>query len=113
MHELGIVQSTLDCAVKSARASGATRIHILRMRVGVLTGIVPETLTFAFEVARQGTMAEEAVLEIESVPVSCWCADCQKEFSSPDLLYECPQCHQASYQLRKGRELEIVSIEIS
>ena len=113
MHELGIVQSTLDCAVKSARTSGASRIHVLRMRVGVLTGIVPDALTFAFEIARQGTMAEAGSLEIELVPVSCWCSACKKEFSSPDLLYECPECHQLSNQLRKGRELEIVSVEVS
>ncbi len=113
MHEVGIMQNTLDLAVRQARASGATRIHELRMRVGVMTGVVPEALTFAFEVVRQGTMAAEARLDVESVPLVCWCAGCEAEFPCDDFLNECPRCRQTSAEMLRGRELELVSMEIS
>jgi hydrogenase nickel incorporation protein HypA/HybF len=113
MHEVGIVQSTLDLALKQAKASGATQIHELRMRVGVMTGVVPEALTFAFEIARQGTLASSARLEIETVPLSCWCQKCQTEFPCADYNNLCPQCQQPSADFRKGRELELVSMEVS
>ena len=111
MHEVGIMMNTLEAAEKAARASGATRIHELRLRIGRMTGVVPEALESAFEVVRQGTLAAEARLCIESVPASCWCGHCQQEFVSEDLLSECPRCHELSGELRRGRELEIASVE--
>lgn len=113
MHELGIVQGTLDAAIRTARNSGAREIHRIIMRVGQLSGVVPDALTFGFEALRQGTMAEKAQLEIESIPAVYWCHTCQAEFATEDLFSECPACHQFSSEVRRGRELELVSMEIS
>lgn len=113
MHEVGIIQNTLEMAVKAAKDSGASSIHQLRLRVGALTGVVPEALEFAFEVVRQGTIAAEAQLEVERIPATCWCAGCQAEFAAEDLIYECPRCHRLSSELRRGREIELASLEVS
>ena len=40
----------------------------IRLRIGALSGVVPEALEFAFEALRPGTLAEKAELAIESVP---------------------------------------------
>ena len=113
MHEVGIMINTLQAAEKAARSSGATRIHALRLRIGRMTGVVPEALESAFEFARQGTLAAEARLTIEYVPATCFCDRCQEEFRSEDLLSECPRCHALSSELRGGRELELASLEVS
>ena len=78
-----------------------------------MSGVEPDALSFAFEVLRKDTLAAEAKLEIETVPASCWCARCQTEFPVLDLIYQCPQCHEPSAELRRGLELELVSIEVS
>ncbi len=113
MHEVGIIQGALDLAIQTARNNGATRIHELRLRIGVLSGVVPDALNFAFEVVRQGTMADEARLEVETVPMVCWCPQCQREFAPGDFPCECPDCHGLSAELRRGRELELASMEVS
>jgi hydrogenase nickel incorporation protein HypA/HybF len=113
MHEISIMQGTLDLALHTAKASDATRIDALRMRVGVMTGVVPEALQFAFEALREGTLAAEARLDVEFVPASCWCANCQMEFEVKGWLQECPTCHQTSGELRHGLELELASVEIT
>lgn len=113
MHEFSIMQSTLEAAAQKARAAGATQVHRLKVRVGRLSGVVPEALRFAFEGLKPGSLAAAAELEIEEVPVVCWCPDCATEFASADLNYECPRCHQLSGELRHGRELDLVSLEIS
>ena len=113
MHEVGIIQNALQMAVTQAQAAGAHRLHQLRLRVGVLSGVVPEALQFAFEVVSRGTIAEGGRLEVEAVPAACWCAGCQAEFVCEDLWYECPRCHQLSSDLRRGLELEVTSMEIS
>ncbi len=112
MHEVGLMMETLRLAEEKAKAAGATRIHEIRMRIGRLAGVVPEALSYSFEVLRDGTLAAEGALKIESVEAACWCAACQLEFPTPDLIYECPRCGQPSGELRRGREMELISMEI-
>lgn len=113
MHEFSIMQSTLETAAEKTRAAGATQIHRLKVRVGKLSGVVPEALRFAFDGLKPESIAAAAELEIEEMPAVCWCADCAAEFETADLKYECPRCHQPSGNLRRGLELELASLEIS
>ena len=113
MHEVGLVQSALEIALDHAAQQGAQQIHRLKLRVGALSGVVPEALQFAFEVVVCGTMAEGALLEIEDVPVICFCPTCQKEFSAPGWFFDCPSCGQPSADVRQGAELELASLEVS
>jgi hydrogenase nickel incorporation protein HypA/HybF len=100
-------------AVETAKASGASRVHGVKLRVGTMSGVVPDALRFGFELVCQGTMAEGATLAIESVPAACWCAGCQAEFECGDFFNECPRCHALSNELRRGRELDLASVEMS
>jgi hydrogenase nickel incorporation protein HypA/HybF len=113
MHEVSIMAETLRMAVDAAKSANARRILKLRLRIGSLSGVVPEALRFAFDVVCRGTMAEGAVLEIEDVPAACWCATCAAEFECADFFNECPRCHNVSGELRRGREMEIASVETS
>lgn len=112
MHELSIMQSALNLALEQARKARASRVHVIRLRIGALSGVVPEALTFAFEALVPGTLAEGAQLAIEPVPARFWCAACTREFQADDLFAECPDCHAPSGELRAGREMELASLEI-
>ncbi len=112
MHELSIMESALSMALSRAREAGASRLCVLRLRIGVLSGVVPEALQFAFEALTPGTLAERGSLAIERVPARFWCAPCRQEFESEDMYAECPACRTPSRELRAGRELEIASLEI-
>jgi hydrogenase nickel incorporation protein HypA/HybF len=112
MHEFSIMQSALNQALREARLAGAVRVHEIRLRIGVLSGVVPDALQFAFEALTPGTPAEGALLRIEDVPARFWCAPCQREFVSPNLYAECPDCGTPSGELRAGRELELSSMEV-
>jgi hydrogenase nickel incorporation protein HypA/HybF len=113
MHEISVMQGTLDAALQAARDAEATQIHCVRMRVGDMTGVVPEALQFAFEALSKGTMAEGAHLKVERVPATCWCANCQVEFEAMGWLHECPNCKALSAELRRGLELELASMEVT
>jgi hydrogenase nickel incorporation protein HypA/HybF len=112
MHEFSIMQSALDQALGEARKAGAARVHQIRLRIGVLSGVAPDALRFAFEALTPGTCAEGAVLAIEEVPARFWCAACGREFVSGNLYAECPDCGVPSGELRAGRELELCSMEV-
>src|SRR5512140_825389 len=112
MHELSIMDSALTLALEQAKEAGATRVHVVRLRIGALSGVVPEALQFAFEALAPGTAAEGGQLAIEPVPARFWCAACAREFQSDDMFAECPDCHRPSGELRAGREMEVASLEI-
>ncbi len=106
------MHSALNQALREARLAGAVRIHEIRLRIGVLSGVVPDALQFAFEALTPGTPAEGALLKIDEVPARFWCAPCGKEFVSKNLYSECPDCGHPSNELRAGRELELSSMEV-
>ena len=58
-------------------------------------------------------MAEEAQLVIEKVPLSAWCETCGKEFESADFSLQCKDCGKISHDVRHGRELALVSMEVT
>jgi hydrogenase nickel incorporation protein HypA/HybF len=112
MHEVAIMTEAVRIAAESAQSAGARRVTRLRLRIGELSGVVSESLQFAWDVVGRATTLEGAALEIESVPAVYWCATCQVEFAGHELMSECPRCHQFSGDLRRGRELEIAAVEL-
>jgi len=106
------MDSALNLALESAQKEGANRIIAIRLKIGALSGVVPDALHFAFDTLIPGTLADGAELAIEDVPARFWCGTCAKEFEAEDLLSECPDCHQPSGDLRTGREMELASVEI-
>ena len=113
MHEFSIMQAALETAGEKTRAAGATQIHRLTLRVGALSGVVPEALRFAFDALKEKSGAATAILEIEEISAVGFCAGCATEFAVAEINYECPRCHRASGELRRGKEMELASLEIS
>ena len=107
------MQGALDLAVAEAARRGATEIHCVTMRIGALANVVPDALEFAFEVLRADTAAANARLVVEWVPTVCYCAACEKAFQPEGMIFQCPDCGQFSADIRSGRELAMVSLEVS
>lgn len=113
MHEASIMSTALDLASAQVARSGGQRILKLRLRVGELSGVVPDALRFAFEALSKGGPAEGATLEIESISAMYRCRGCDADFEGNGGLSECPRCGAWSEDLRRGLELELTSMEIS
>ena len=113
MHEVSLMEEAVRLAVQTAQAAGGEQILKLRLRIGTLSGVVPEAMRFAFDIVCRETIAQGATLEIDAVPAICWCAVCKREFPQAEFFNECPTCHNVSGELRRGRELEIAAVEIS
>ena len=113
MHEVSIMQNTLDIAIAQERQNGANKIDCLTLKIGELSGVIPEALEFAFDVLIQGTIAENARLEIKNIPVVCYCPYCDRTFEPQSYIFECSQCHQLSSNILQGKELNLVSVDIS
>ena len=113
MHELSMMQQVLETVEGQASAQNASRVHSVTLRIGALSGVVPDALRFAFECLAPGTRAEGAALVIEEPPVPCYCRSCQRAFETKTVQFQCPACGGVEVELRGGQEMTIVSMEVS
>ena len=111
MHELAITQSLLQIATEEAQRAGAFQIKVIRLKVGALTDIVPESVQFYLDAITPGTIAEGARLEAIPVPVGATCPRCGHFFPVEDYNLNCPLCGEIA-KITQGRELQLDSLEV-
>ncbi|MCB0720460.1 MAG: hydrogenase maturation nickel metallochaperone HypA [Bacteroidetes bacterium] len=113
MHELSIAVNLVDIVSKQATENDAIRVKNVCLRLGPLSGVVPDALRFSFEVATTNTVLEGAQLEIDEVPVVVYCPSCEAEKTLTEFVgFRCPDCGGIAADVRQGKELEILSFEI-
>ncbi len=112
MHEMSIAMAVVGQVQEAAeRDGGVTSVASVRLQVGELAGVVPDALSFCFELACAGTLLDGAELVVDSVPGRARCSSCADEWAvgmPPQLC--CPACGGASPELLSGRELQIASV---
>ncbi|MGA8211544.1 MAG: hydrogenase maturation nickel metallochaperone HypA [Nocardioidaceae bacterium] len=109
MHELAIAESVVSSVLER---TGERHVSVVRLRVGRLAGVVPDALTFCFELAAAGTALEGSVLEVATEAGRAHCRSCEDDFDvdGPFLLCD---CGSADVALLSGRELSVVSVEVA
>jgi hydrogenase nickel incorporation protein HypA/HybF len=114
MHESALAQSILDIAAATCRERGFSQIVSITLRVGKAAGVMLESLTFAFEAFKEDTVAKNARLIVESVPVGGACLDCGRDFEvdGAPYVFACPLCNSRSFTITRGREMEISELEV-
>ncbi|MEP6636517.1 MAG: hydrogenase maturation nickel metallochaperone HypA [Acidobacteriota bacterium] len=113
MHELSIALSMIEMATEESGRRGGARVTALHLKLGPLSGVVKEALLFSYEVACLGTALEGSQLVIEDVPVVIYCPRCEAERTMESIQrFSCPACGTLTSEVRSGKELEVVALEI-
>jgi len=115
VHELSIAHSLIDVAQEAIGENQHNmQVMALRVRIGALSGVVKDALIFAWDIATEGTVLQGTQLKIEDVPIAIFCPVCQEERTLTDShIFRCPICNTKSGDIRHGRELELVALEVS
>ncbi len=113
MHELSICQGIVEVAVAAlaGRAPPAPRVSTVTVRIGRLTGVVPDSLRYYFDLLSHDTPLAGATLEIDDVPIRGRCVDCAADFTIDTLAFTCPACGSGFVDLLSGRELQVISLD--
>jgi len=111
MHELSVAHAVVATVV-DALPSPAPRVTQVRLRIGVLSGIVPQALEFAYDVAAQGTPLVDAALVIERSPIVIACPACGPQELADAQNFTCPSCAQPCGDVISGKEMEIIDITL-
>ncbi len=114
MHELSIALSMIDGVLEESQKRGGLRVDAVHLRIGELSGVDKEALTFSYGLACEGTPLQGSRLVIENVPVFIRCPICGKERQPPSLqeLY-CPDCRTPAQDIIRGREIELAALEVA
>ena len=112
MHELSIAQSIMQIVLREAEKAKARRVVKVTLKIGDLAGVVPDSLSFCFELLSKSTIAENAIITIEKVPIRGYCSQCESNFAITDNRYRCSTCGNMHIDLTSGRELQIDHLEI-
>jgi len=112
MHEMSIAQGLLDIIKEEMAKHSATVLRSVRLNIGQLSAIVPESLSFCFDVMTAGTELEGARLDMEIISLRGICRECNREFEIQNYAFECPHCQSRDIQTIAGQELSIVEMEV-
>ncbi len=112
MHELAITEGIVAAVTEKLPA---TKIALVRLEIGALSGVVADSVRFCFDLVTEGTPLEGASLEITEPTARCRCRDCGREFSpeagdGPIAL--CP-CGSADVDVMSGADLRILSVVVA
>ncbi len=110
MHEVSLMMSIIDTALETAEQEKAGRINRIALQIGAKSGVVIDSLEFAFEMVSKNTIAEQAILEIEAIPLTGECVSCGHQFEAREFLI-CEKCGNFAKAI-SGQELNIKSIEV-
>jgi hydrogenase nickel incorporation protein HypA/HybF len=113
VHELSIAQALVEAAEAAARAAGGTRVTCVRVTIGALSGVAPDALRFAYDVATDGTLLAGSTLDITEQPLVVACPTCARDVELPGVQeLQCPACGTPTGVIRKGREMDLMSLDV-
>jgi hydrogenase nickel incorporation protein HypA/HybF len=112
MHELSIADAIVHTVLQEIERQHLPPVQKVVVRVGALSGVVPDALQFGFEAITAGTPLAQTILEIEPVPIQGRCNECEHTFPVEEFLFACPVCQSGNIQVTRGEELDIAYLEV-
>ena len=122
MHEASLAKALLDLALKHAEGH---RILVLRVRVGALSGVVADSLSFYLEFLARDTPADGATVQYEHGPVQMQCKNCGAQVPLEEwrnlpgheatylaLQSGCSACGRGDLRITGGYEFQLLDIEV-
>jgi hydrogenase nickel incorporation protein HypA/HybF len=112
MHELAIAQAILDRAQTASAQNGGGRVTKIGLRIGAISGVEPDALSFGIEALTKATPFEGIALEVEQPHRRQRCGACAHEFEPEGFVEACPACGNPSSECVAGKELDVTFFEI-
>jgi hydrogenase nickel incorporation protein HypA/HybF len=110
MHELSVAENIIEIAKENLKTGGS--IKSIKVKIGKLANVVPDSLDFCFSAITKGTPFENAKLEIENVNIVAHCENCGVDSEVEGYLFQCKNCGSTEVKIVSGNELRVVELEI-
>ncbi len=111
MHELSLCQAI--ARVVKPHAAGR-RVDVVRVQVGALRQVAPDTLLFCWTLVRDHEGMPGAELELELVPAEVACRACGEQSTVVSRWsVRCPRCDSTDVTLLHGEEFLVTSVDVT
>ena len=112
MHEYSIVQSLIDSCEEHLKSNDATKVTKVIVKIGVLSGVEPHLLQSAFEMFKDDTICEDALLLLNIQKIKILCHSCGKEQELEKNEFICPSCCSFDLKVLDGEEMFLMSLDM-
>ncbi|HOP30969.1 MAG TPA: hydrogenase maturation nickel metallochaperone HypA [Spirochaetota bacterium] len=112
MHELSLAMSVRDIVEEAAKSNGSAKVNEVNIVVGSFSSVVPDALEFAMEVAKKGTVFENARINIRTEKAVVNCSECGKDTEIEDYIFKCGSCGSGAVRVITGDRMYVESIDI-
>ncbi len=112
MHETDLVIEIVNLAREQMLLHNAREVKRVGLKVGELSCVAPEALTFAFGEAIKNTELEHSILSIEHVAATARCPQHGVVRLELNKGLVCPVCQTLIPDVITGEELELDSLEL-
>jgi hydrogenase nickel incorporation protein HypA/HybF len=111
MHELSLCQAIAGTVKPYA---DGRHIDVVRVKIGALRQVVPESLSFCWTLVRDYEDMPDTELEMEFVTPEVRCRSCgQQSAISSRWSLLCPNCQSADVDILRGDEFLVTSLDVS
>ena len=112
VHELSIAQNILDIIKEQVPSEGLPLIQKVKLKIGDLAGVVPDSLEFCFDAITRQTPMHNATLVIERIPFVVECNNCGSVHTNDVGTMLCAACGSDDTKMISGNELLVEGIEL-
>ena len=112
MHELSMTANLFEIMEKEAKAKKAKKITGVKLQIGLFSGVVPDLMKTAFDIYKKDTIASDAEVEIEEVPLKIQCQDCNTKVIKDDFIFICGKCGSHNLKTLSGTELFLEKMDL-
>ncbi|MFG6376520.1 MAG: hydrogenase maturation nickel metallochaperone HypA [Desulfovibrio sp.] len=118
MHEASLVRGLLQVALDELEKYNRqhqgqkARIKKISCELGLMSCVEEVTLKACFELFAEGTLAENADLELARLPLACQCAACGHSFEMKRREFFCPRCGDTNIRFSGGHGLAMVGLAV-
>lgn len=106
---MALGSAVVNTATKHA---AGRRVKVVSMSIGKLRQVVPDSLSFYFDIIAKDTVCDGARLDINIVPALLRCENCKKEWEPDFPTFRCPFCADSKVTVLSGEEFMVESLEV-
>jgi hydrogenase nickel incorporation protein HypA/HybF len=110
VHEVSICSAIAKIAHEVAAGRPVQRV---RVDIGQLRQVVPDTLRFSWDMVVFGTPLDGVTLEVREVPAVIECRHCHSQTSLDDPIFRCSVCGSSETDVISGNELFVTSLDVT
>jgi len=109
MHEIAVCEAIAGTV---RQRSGGRHLAQIRVRIGYLRQVVPDSLLFSWEMVTAGTDLEGCRLDVDYIPAVVVCAACGEQSTLELPILACGSCDSFNVQLITGDEFDLASFDV-